>query len=110
MVQNWYLPKTRWKPLCSRITPTAALVWHPRPLPGLGKLISEHRKAVPVWEDQVGGDEKSWKPSPQRDSTANYGQGRGSWSRLQELRVLLHGLCTFGKSQTPCRQMSVSMT
>lgn len=65
----------------------------PRPLPGLGELVSEHRKKVgPVWEDQAVGDKKSWKPSPQRDSTANYGQGKGSWSRMQELRVLLHGL------------------
>lgn len=64
------------------LTSTAALFWHPRPLPGLRELISEHRKeAIPVWAERAkrarGWNKKSWKPPAQRDSTdATMGRGK----------------------------------
>lgn len=115
MVQNPCLPKTSRRRPYSHLTPLAALIWHPKPLPGLRELISEHRKeAVPVWaeglKEQVGGTRKAGSHLLRGTQQMHPRGGEESQSRAQEPRVLLHCLCTFGKSQTPYRQILVPMT
>lgn len=76
-----------------------SLIWHPRPLSGLRELIREHREeTVPFWDQwarRAGGWGK--KPPTQRLKSQLWAGGR-ILEQVLELRVLLHGLCTFNKS------------
>lgn len=50
------------------------------------------------------------KATHSENSTEPSGQGKDPGTgRVLEIRVQLHPLCSFGKSQTPCRQISAPM-